>query len=73
MKIKVTAPKNNNKFYYEGDIIPDGIYIDADDDIVIAPKDYEWMIISRGGEVVGDSPSWPIIKAPAGTKVEFTV
>lgn len=71
MKIKVTTKAGTVKPYGEYDDIPDGIYIDRDGDLVIYSEG-STACFSTDGEYLGNCPEWPILPAPAGTKIEIS-
>lgn len=71
MKIKVTLTATRTKKFYEGDDIPNGIYLDAEDDIVVYDGG-DTACFSDDGAVLTGMPVYPITPAPKGTKIEIT-
>lgn len=71
LKIKVTLKTPKTKKFYEGDDVPDGIYLDAEGDITVY-NGGDIAIFSDDGQVLGGNPMYPLTPAPAGTKIEIT-
>ena len=71
LKIKITLTASKAEKLYEGDDIPDGIYLDNDDDIVVS-NDGDVACFTPGGLVLPGRPEYPLVLAPKGTKIEIT-